>query len=151
VLRYRAAAVTAAALFFSGPAAAQPVCDRSCLENVLDTYVEAVVAHDPKQLPLARGAKFTENGQRLEFGDGLWHTATGKGGYALKPADVERGQAVLMGTIREGGEPTVLVARLRIANRTGAADREVTELETLVIRDREVAQRLDEVGTPRST
>ena len=49
-----------------------------------------------------------------------------------------------MGTIREGGEPTVLVARLRVANR------EVTELETLVIRDREVAQRLDEVGTPRS-
>ena len=84
---------------------------------MLDTYVEAVVAHDPTQLPLARGAKFTENGQRLEVGDGLWHTATGKGGYALKLADVERGQAVLMGTIREGGEPTVLVARLRVASR----------------------------------
>ena len=85
---------------------------------MLDAYVEAVVAHDPTRLPLARGAKFTENGQRLEVGDGLWHTATGKGGYALKLADVERGQAVLMGTIREGGEPTVLVARLRVANRS---------------------------------
>ena len=144
MLRYRAAAVTAAALFFSDSAAAQSTCDRSCLEGLLDAYVEAVVAHDPTQLPLARGAKFTENGQRLEVGDGLWHTATEKGGYALKLADVERGQAVLMGTIREGGEPTVLVARLRVVNR------EVTELETLVIRDREVAQRLDDVGTPRS-
>ena len=101
MLRYRAAAVTAAALFFCGPVAAQSTCDRSCLEGLLDAYVEAVVAHDPKQLPLARGAKFTENGQRLEVGDGLWHTATEKGGYALKLADVERGQAVLMGTIRE--------------------------------------------------
>ena len=145
MLRHRAAAVTVAALFLCGSAAAQSRnCDRSCLEGLLDTYVEAVVAHDQKKLPLARNAKFTENGQRLEIGDGLWHTATGKGGYALKLADVERGQAVLMGTIREGDTPTVLVARL------GVAGRAVTEIETLVIRDRDVAQRLDDVGTPRA-
>ena len=112
---------------------------------MLDTYVDAVVAHDATRLPLAADVKFTENGQRLELGDGLWHTATGKGGYALQLADVEHGQAVIMGTIREGGEPAVLVARL------GVAQREVSEIETLVIRDRAVADRLDEIRTPRPT
>lgn len=158
--RLRVAAAAAATLLLGGSAAAQSSgCDRACLEGVLDRYVDAVVAHEPKRLPLARGARFTENGQRLPLGDGLWHTATGKGGYALKLADVERGQAVLMGTIREGGEPTVLVARLRVASRELAdADTDVrgramqgaiAEIETLVIRDRDVARRLDEVGAPR--
>ena len=58
--------------------------------------------------------KFTENGQRLEPGDGTWQTVTAQGGYALKIADVERGQAVLMGTIREAGVPTIFVLRLGI-------------------------------------
>jgi hypothetical protein len=80
----------------------------------------------------------------LALDDGLWHTATGKGGYALKLADVERGQAVYMGTIREADTPTVLVARLGVANRR------VAEIETLVIRDRDVAERLDAIGTPRT-
>jgi len=140
----RAAAFFAAALFFAASAAAQNgACDRACLEEFLDAYVDAVVAHDAAQLPLAPDVKFTENGQRLTLDDGLWHTATGKGGYALKLADVERGQAVLMGTIREGDEPTVLVARL------GVVQRKVEEIETLVIRDRDVAARLDEIGAPR--
>ena len=119
-------------------------CDRACLETLLDSYVGAVVAHDPQRLPLAAGVKFTENGQRLALGDGLWHTATGSGGYALKLADVEHGHAVLMGTVREADVPTVLVARL------GIVGGRVAEIETLVIRDREVAERLDEIGAPRS-
>lgn len=123
--------------------AAAQSCDRACLERLLDDYVDAVVAHEPARLPLARDVRFTENGQRLVVGEGLWHTATGKGGYALKLADVERGQTLLMGTIREGDEPTVLIARLGVGNRT------VGEIETLVIRDADMAQRLDDIGTPR--
>jgi hypothetical protein len=45
----------------------------------LDRYLEALVAHEPSRLSLARPVKFTENGRRLELGDGLWHTITGKG------------------------------------------------------------------------
>ncbi len=143
--RWVAAAIAAATLFHFNPAAAQSSgCDRACLEDLLDTYVDAVVAHDPQRLPLAASPKFTENGQRLELGDGLWHTATGKGSYALKLADVERGQTVLLGTIREADTPTVLVARL------GVTDRRISELETLVIRDRDVAERLDDVRIPRA-
>jgi hypothetical protein len=124
-------------------ASAVQTCDRACLEGVLDTYVAAVVAHDPAELPTARDVRFTENGQRLSLGEGLWHTATGRGGYALKLADVERGQAVLMGTIREASTPTILIARLRVAYG------KVAEIETLVIRNREADEHIDEVGTPR--
>jgi len=136
-------ALTLFALAAAPRAAEAQDCDRACLEGLLDTYVAAVVAHEPQRLPLAADVKFTENGQRLGLGDGLWHTATGRGGYALKLADVERGQAVLMGTIREADAPTVLVARLRVASH------EVAEIETLVIRDAQVAERLDEIGAPR--
>jgi hypothetical protein len=141
----RAAAVLAAALLYAAAAAQPGDCHRSCLEGFLDSYVAAVVANDATLLPLSRDVKFTENGQRLSLEDGLWHTATGRGGYALKLADVERGQAVLMGTIRESDEPTVLVARL------GVEGRSIAEIETLVIRDRAVAERLDAIGTPRRT
>jgi len=91
---------------------AQDACDRPCLEQMLDRYVDALVARDPSKLSTATSVVFTENGQRLALGDGLWHTVTGRGGYALRLADVERAQAVLMGTIREADVPTILVVRL---------------------------------------
>ena len=62
------------------PAAAQSParCDRACLEGLLDRYVDALVARDPSRLPAADTVRFTENGQRLELGDGLWRTVTGR-------------------------------------------------------------------------
>ena len=120
-------------------------CDRACLESWLDRYLEAFVAHAPARLQLGRDVRFTENGQRLEPGDGAWRTVTGKGSYALKLADVERGQAALMGTIREADTPTIFVLRLKVANR------QITEIETLVIRNQMAAENLDRVGQPRRT
>ena len=52
-----------------------------------------------------------------------------------KLADVERGQAALMGTIREADTPTIFVLRLKVANR------QITEIETLVIRNQMAAER----------
>lgn len=125
-------------------AGAEPLpCARACLEGRIDDYLTALVAHDPAELPLAAAPKFTENGQRLELGDGLWNTVTGRGGYGLAMADEAAGQAAWMGTIREAEKPTVLVLRL------GTVDGRIAEIETLVIRDEAVARRLDEIGTPR--
>lgn len=121
-----------------------PRCDRGCLEGWLDRYVEAFVAHAPSRLPFAKGVKFTENGQRLEPGDGTWRTVTGKGGYALKLADVERGQTVLMGTIREADVPTIFVLRL------GITGQQIADIETLVIRNQTAAENLDKVARPRA-
>jgi hypothetical protein len=119
-------------------------CDRACLEGWLDRYVDAFVAHAPARVPLTTGVTFTENGQRLEWGDGTWRTVTARGGYALKIADVERGQAVLMGTIREAGVPTIFVLRL------GINGQQIAEIETLVIRNQMAAENLDKVARPRA-
>jgi len=67
-------------------------CDRACLEGFVDQYLDAVIAHDPKRLPLAPNAKFTENGQRLNVGDGFWRSTLSKGNYKLFVTDVEAGQ-----------------------------------------------------------
>src|SRR5215510_7559099 len=108
-------------------------CDRACLESLVDKYLDAVIAHDPKQLPLARDVKFTENGVRLEVGDAHWKTVTGKGTYRLFVTDAEAGQVAFIGTIREeargpDGSPSALALRLKVRNR------QITEIETLVIR-----------------
>jgi hypothetical protein len=118
-------------------------CDRDCLSGFVDRYLDALIARDPAKLPLSPGVRFTENGQRLEVGDGLWHTVTGKGGYRLDIADVDAGQAVLMGTIREAGVPAILVLRL------GIVERRIREAETLVVRNQDAAENLDKIGTPR--
>ena len=123
---------------------AQDACDRPCLEQMLERYVDALVARDPSKLSTTTSVVFTENGQRLALGDGLWHTVTGRGGYALRLADVERGQAVLMGTIREADVPTILVVRLKVERRR------IAEAETLVIRNEAAAKSLDTIGTPRA-
>jgi hypothetical protein len=108
-------ALISALLLFTPPAAAQPGrCDRACLESWLGRYVDAFVAHDPSRLPAATTLTFTENGQRLALGDGAWRTVTGRGNYALPIADVEAGQAVLMGTIREAETPAIFVLRLKV-------------------------------------
>jgi hypothetical protein len=136
------AALMAVAAVAPVPASAQS-CDRDCLRGLLDRYVNALVARDLSRLPLAGTVKFTENGQRLDLGDGLWHTVTGKGDYRLQMEDVEAGQGVLLGTIREADTPTVFVLRL------GVAHQRIAEVETLVIRDRSAAESLDRIETPR--
>lgn len=118
-------------------------CDRECLSGLTDRYLDALVAREPSRLPLAPAVRFTENGQRLELGDGLWHTVTGKGTYRLDIADVEAGQAVLVGTIREAGVLAILVLRM------GIGERNIREIETLVIRNQSAAESLDRIGAPR--
>jgi hypothetical protein len=89
-------------------------CDRACLERVLDQYLEAVVAHDSKRLPLSADVKYTENNQVIQVGDGFWKTAQGIGNYKHYFADPEAGQVAFMGTMREAGTAILMSVRLRI-------------------------------------
>ena len=123
-------------------AAAQ--CDRACLESFVNRYLDSVIAHDPALLPLASNVKYTENGQRLRPGDGLWNTASGRGSYNLYVADPEAGQAGFIGTIREGGAFAILGLRLKVENGS------VSEIESFVVRDEIEAASLDSIGTPNS-
>ena len=89
-------------------------CNRACLENLVDQYLAAVVAHDPKRLPLSKDVMYTENDQVIEIGDGFWKTAEGRGKYTHIFADPEFGQVAYMGTMNEAGGPILMSLRLRI-------------------------------------
>jgi hypothetical protein len=111
------AAVAAAAFVAPLHASLGPIpikCDRACLEKVMDDYLAAVVAHDPKRLPLSADVMYTENSQVVDIGDGFWKTAQGRGNYTHYFADPEFGQVAFMGTMMEAGAPLLMSARLRI-------------------------------------
>jgi hypothetical protein len=116
-------AITVAAIAITGTFSPKAVastgtiplnCNRACLENVVDQYLAALVAHDPKRLPLSKDVRYTENDQAVEIGDGYWKTAEGRGNYTHIFADPEFGQVAYMGTMREAGAPLLMSLRLRI-------------------------------------
>jgi hypothetical protein len=136
-------------MLIAGSASAQtrrnpPTCDRDCLIAMVDEYLDVLVAHDPKKLPLASSVKFTENGQQLEPGDGLWNSVTARGTYKLYVADVPRGQVAAFTTMREAGMPVMMALRLKVENRR------ISEIETLIARSENGARNLETLGQPRA-
>ena len=89
-------------------------CNRACLENAVNQYLAAVVAHNPAGLPLSKDVKYTENDQVIELGDGFWKTAEGRGNYTHTVADPEFGQVAFMGTMKEAGQPLLMSLRIRV-------------------------------------
>ena len=150
-MRARAIAVVAAGLMVAGSAAAQggraggAACDRECLIGVAELYLDALAAKDVKRLPLAAGTvKYTENGQRLALGDGLWNAVSGPGTYKLHVADPTAGQIVTFSTMREGGLPITMALRLKVDNRR------ISEIETQVARSENAAKGFEALGSPRA-
>ena len=116
-------------------------CDRACLESFVEQYLDAAIAHDPGQLPLAENVKFTENGVRLRLPDAHWKIMTGKGKYRLFVTDPDAGQVACIATIREEGRSEEGV-HSQFAIRLKVKNRQITEIETLVVRP-EVPMGLD--------
>ena len=126
----------AAICMFNPPLhAAGKQCDRDCLEGMAEHYLDAMIDNTPGQLPLAKNVRFTENGQRLEIGDGLWNTMKGKGKYRLWVTDPKAGQVGVFATVYEDHEdpaksnPSLIALRLKV--RKG----KITEAEQFVVRD----------------
>ena len=89
-------------------------CNRACLEDVVNQYLVALSAHDPKRLPLSADVTYTENDQVMQVGDGFWKTVEGPGNYKHIFADPEFGQVAFMGTMREAGTAMMMSVRLRL-------------------------------------
>lgn len=89
-------------------------CNRMCLEDLVNQYLAALVAHDPKRLPLSADVKYTENDQVLEIGDGFWNTATAIGNYKHYVADAVTTQVGFFGTMKEGDNLLLMGLRLRV-------------------------------------
>jgi hypothetical protein len=121
--------VLAGLLLALQPASAQN-CDRECLRGMLTRYLNAVVAHDPRTLPLAANARFTENTMEKPLGEGLWKTASGLGTFRQDVFDARQGVAGTHVVMQENGAPVLFQVRLKIVmNR-------ISEIDTTVVRNR---------------
>lgn len=140
-------------------------CDYVCLNGVTDRVLHALFNHRPADLPLAAGAQYSENGQLLEWGNGLWETLQevawpgnhrhssplrseppqggGKNNYsnntedaALYLADPANNTAGYWGHSREQVTPGVLALRIQLDN-TGR----IRAIEALDVRAESVGTR----------
>lgn len=104
------------------PAPPPPLpCDRACLGTLVDQFLAAMIARDPERIYPLPGFRHTENGVRLDAGDGLWRTLEAQDGWRLVVADEARGHVVFLGTVREAGEAAMLALHLTVYNRRPAA------------------------------
>lgn len=128
----------------AGPAT-KSACDRACLENYVDRYLDAMTANDPNLDLFARNCRFTENGVELPLGgEGLWYSMSGRGTYKFYIPDLETRQIAYIGTVKEdsmgptrtasGSEPpkdtiSAIALRLKIDD-----NGKISEAEQLAIR-----------------
>src|SRR4029077_20480329 len=100
------------------------------LIGMIDRYLEALAVNDPGGPPLHPDVRFTENGQPLALGRGLWATATGVPDHDYAHVeDHERGTIGWAGVFGGGGGRGVVFVRLR------GGDGLIAEIETIVRRE----------------
>jgi hypothetical protein len=104
-------------------------CDRACLEDFIDQYLKAAVAHDPSRLPISDDVTFIENNQPLKLGEGTWKTLTGLGEYRHVFADPENGRTVAITVVQENGTDALFDLYLAVR------DRKIATVESMMIRD----------------
>lgn len=109
-------------------------CSRACLESLVLRVLQSMLAHDATRLPLSKGVRYSENGQFIAIGDGLWGTAgsiamPGEGGYAASFADPATGTAAYWGLTNEHGTPGVLALRIK------AGRGKISEIEAIDVRE----------------
>jgi hypothetical protein len=122
--------VLSSVFLLSSVSPAQTQCDRECLRGFITQYLTAMIAHDPKSLPLTANARFTEDTKTLPLGEGLWKGISRLRPYRQDFLDVREGQAASHVIVDENGMPVMLALRLKIENR------KISEIETMVTRNR---------------
>jgi hypothetical protein len=124
-------------------------CDRACLEGYIDRYFAGLIADDPTLAPLAPDVRFTENGQLLPLGEGLWKSMKEAGSYRIFVTDPDAGQVALITTVMEDhadpaqGTPSLLALRLKVE------DGLITEIEQVLERTALPAPSYDSSGRLR--
>jgi hypothetical protein len=144
----KTAALFSLGILLCGTALAQGPCNRECLNAYVDKYLDAMIKHNPKLVPLTANVKFTENGQRLDPGDGLWRSMSSKGTYRLFVTDVQTGEVAFIGTIREQGRNAGEEVAVVIGLRLKVANGQIPEVETLVVRNENAAKNFEKIGKP---
>ena len=103
-------------------------CDRTCLTDLNTSYLMALIAHDATKLATAASVRFTENGKELPLNQGLWAVAKSLRPFRQDFAEVPAGQTAGFAALDDDDGAVLLAFRLKVV------DRQVTEIETLVVR-----------------
>lgn len=109
--------LAAASLVLPVSATAHPqeaACDRQCLAQRLDNFLQAVVARDPDLAGLWVGFRQTQNAVLTAPSEGIWTTMTGIGKVDNRYYDPETGQAEFFGTIEEGDATGIAALRIKV-------------------------------------
>ena len=90
-------------------------CERACLIALADSYLAALVAHDPHAVPLAADVKMVENVQRIKPGEGLWKTATaGPTEFKIVVPDPDSQEVGGMAMMQSDRKPAQVGFRLKL-------------------------------------
>jgi len=108
----------------------------------MDRYLNAMVAHDASQAPLAPGVKYAQDNVPLEIGQALWATISGRGKYIHYFADPEQGDVGAITVVYENGVGAILIARLKVQGGL------ITEAEQFVAHDPYGAANYEKMGAP---
>lgn len=105
--------------------AAEVHCDRGCLQELTEQYMNAVVANDVAAVPLMPGYRQTENTHVMRVGTGVWETVSAVQDGARYFLDPVNGQALWFGIAETSmrDQPEVVMARIKII------DHEIAEAE----------------------
>jgi hypothetical protein len=113
-----------------GVALAAGSCDRACLKGMVDSYLAALVAHDPAKVPIAPGARFVENTVPMKPGEGLWKSAQAvPSTFKIYVPDPTAQQVGFIGILTEENKPIELALRLKLHNGR------IVEMEHLIARN----------------
>ncbi len=100
--------------------------NRADLTDGLERCLAAIVSRSGGTL--GAGLRYTENGQSIPVGEGLWATADRIGPYRHIIADADSGQAACFATLTEGRTRSIMALRIAMS---GSA---VTEMEAVIAR-----------------
>ena len=91
-------------------------CDRACLVDSMNRYMDAIYKHDPKAVPpLALDVRMTENTGQMDVGEGmLWRSKVEPTTFNLIAADHVQGQVSLQARVKIQGRNTLIAVRLKI-------------------------------------
>ena len=102
--------------------------DRAALIKLANSYFAALVAHNPKGVPLADNVKMVEQIRRINPGEGVWKTATsGPTEFKIVVPDPVSQQVAGIVVMGIGGKPAMFGFRLKVEN-----DR-ITEAEHMIV------------------
>jgi len=106
----------------------EPGGSRAELLDAITKYLDALAARELAHAPLSGNVRYTENGQEIPLGSGVWASQGGEVTYRLLFADAVQGQVGAFAVVPENGFPGVMSLRLKVVEGL------ITEAEAIVAR-----------------